>query len=261
MNEQEPTARRGTAARLVARLAGAARAAVVADVRIGLGYTAVKLADGRAGVAYTFRDEAQGGCAVFEGIRPLSGRAAVDLLALLPSRDAIEAGVGLACANALANRDAFGQLGGDVLEHLDVGADEEVAMVGHFGPLVEPLRARARSLTIFERVAAPTALLRPAAEAVEALPRCPIAIITATSIINHTIDGLLEAARACRQVALVGASTPLSAETFAASPVTLLSGVVVTAPAEILRVVSEGGGMRQFGPHVRKVTVRVNRTN
>jgi hypothetical protein len=39
---------------------------------------------------------------------------------------------------------------------------------------------------------------------------------------------------------------------------TMLSGVVVTQPEEVLRVVSEGGGMRQFGPHVRKVTLRVS---
>jgi hypothetical protein len=58
-------------------------------------------------------------------------------------------------------------------------------MVGHFGPLVGPLRQRARSLTIFERVAAPTGLLRPREEAVEELPRCAIALITATSIIDH----------------------------------------------------------------------------
>ena len=37
-----------------------------------------------------------------------------------------------------------------------------------------------------------------------------------------------------------------------------LSGVVVKEPEEVLQVVSEGGGMQQFGSHVRKVTVRVN---
>jgi len=56
---------------------------------------------------------------------------------------------------------------------------------------------------------------------------------------------------------LLGASTPLLAEVFGAQQVTMLSGVVVKDPDEALRVVSEGGGMRQFSPHVRKVTVRV----
>jgi hypothetical protein len=245
------------AARIRSCLSAAAREVAVADVRIGLGYTAVLLADGRSGVAYTFRDEARGGCSVFTGIRPLSGRPADDLLALLESHDAIEAGVGLACANALANRNEPEQLTGDILEHLEVRPEDDVVMVGYFGPLVETLRKRARSLTIFERVAAPTGLLRPQEQAVAALARCQIALLTATSIINHTLDGFVDAARGCHQVAVLGASTPLMAEVFSTTGVTMLSGVVVTAAEQVLRVVSEGGGMRQFGPHVRKINVKV----
>jgi hypothetical protein len=124
MNEERVFDPPTTARRLVARLADAARNAVVAKVCIGLGYTAVELADGRTGVAYTFRDQARGGCSVFNGIRPLAGRPAADLLALLESSDAIEVGVGLACGNALANRDEHAWPGGDILEHLDVGPGE-----------------------------------------------------------------------------------------------------------------------------------------
>lgn len=245
------------ASRIVNDLLDEAREVGVADVRIGLGYTAVVLDDGRAGVAYTFRDLAQEGCSVFNGIRPLSGRAAADLLVLLESRDAIEAGVGLACANALVNRDDAGQLDGDVLDHLDLRPDDHVGMVGHFGPLVAAIQQRARSLTVFERVAHPSGLLRPQEEAEDTLPQCQVALITATSIINRTVDNLLASARNCREVVLLGASTPLMPESFSAGSVTMLSGVVVKNSGEILRVVSEGGGMRQFGPHVRKVTVRV----
>jgi uncharacterized protein (DUF4213/DUF364 family) len=245
------------AARIVSCLHDAARETSVAEVRIGLGYTAVMLADGRTGVAFTFRDQAEGCCSVFDGVRPLGTRPAADLLALLESRDAIEAGVGLACANALTNRDEAGYLDGDILDHLDLRAADHVGMVGHFGPLVGPIQKRARSLTVFERVDEPTGLIRPQEEAQAALPRCQVALITATSIINHTVDNLLDAARGCREVALLGASTPLVAEVFGAHKVTLLSGVVVKEPAGVLRVVSEGGGMRQFSPHVRKVTVRL----
>lgn len=244
------------AARIVASLAGRAGGVLVSDVRIGLGYTAVMLADGRTGVAFTFRDLARGGCSVFEGIRPLSGRPAADLLALLESPDAIEAGVGLACANALANRGEAARLAGDVLAHLELGPGDRVGMVGHFGPLVGPIRERAGSLSVFERVDRACGPLRPWAEAAAELPRCQVALITATSIINHTVDGLLEAARGCREVVLLGASTPLLAEVFERD-VTMLSGVVVMAPPGVMQVVSEGGGMRQFGPCVRKVTVRV----
>jgi len=246
----------GVATRIVSSLIDSARRVLVSDVRIGLGYTAVMLADGRTGVAFTFRDLAQGGCSVFHGIRPLSARPAADLLVLLESRDAIEAGVGLACANALANRDQAACLDGDILDHLDLRPDDHVGMVGHFGPLVGPIQRRAGSLTVFERVDRPAGLLRPQAEAAAELPRCQVALITATSVINHTVDDLLEAARGCREVVLLGASTPLLAEVFEEN-VTMLSGVVVKAPPGVLQVVSEGGGMRQFSPYVRKVTVRV----
>ena len=254
----EPPGGGSVAARIVSGLTGSAREARVSDVRVGLGYTAVRLADGRTGLAYTFRDQATGGCSVFNGIRPLSGRPAADLLALLESPDAIEAGVGLACANALTNRDEAGRLDGDILDHLDLRPEDRVGMVGHFGPLVETIRKRARSLTVFERVDQPSGLLRPHAEAETVLPHCEVALVTATSIINHTIDQLLIAARNCREVVLLGASTPLLPQAFSTERVTMLSGVVVKDPGEVLRVVSEGGGMRQFGPHVRKVTLRVD---
>jgi len=246
------------ATRIVRGLIDSAREARVSDVRIGLGYTAVRLADGRTGVAFTFRDQARGGCSVFSGIRPMSARPAADLLALLESREAIEAGVGLACANALANRDDAVYLDGDILDHLELRPGDHVGMVGHFGPLVDTLQKRVRSLTVFERVDQPSGLLRPQEEAQATLPRCQVALITATSIINHTVDALLRATRGCREVALLGASTPLTAEAFSAVRVTMLSGVVVEDSEEVLRVVSEGGGMRQFSPHVRKVTLRVS---
>jgi hypothetical protein len=132
-------------------------------------------------------------------------------------------------------------------------------MVGHFAPLVEPIRARARSLAIFEAVEQPVGPLRPRAEAPAALRGCQVALITATSILNHTVDDLLAAAWGCREVALLGASTPLHPAAFAGTSVTLLSGVVVIDPPGVLRVVAEGGGMRQFRRYVDKVTLRVSR--
>ena len=233
--------------------------AVVSDVRIGLGYTGVMLDDNRAGVAYTFREEAQSGCSVFRKLRPLSGRHSSELVALLPSDDPIEAAVGLACANALVNvEDACFQTG-DVLKCLGLRFDDHVGMVGYFGPLVGAIQKKVRTLTVFDKLRPSSGLVRPAEEAEDTLPECQIAIVTATSIINHSIDNLLEAAAKCRELVVLGASTPLMSEAFCTRKVTLLSGIVVQEPREVLRIVSEGGGMRYFGPHIRKVCLRVSR--
>lgn len=244
--------------RIGERLGAMVGDARVADVRIGLGYTAVALEDGRAGLAYTFRDLAKGGCSVFHGKRPLAGRAAADLLSLLDSADAIEAAVGLACANALANTNEVESVDGDVLDLIDLRSDDDVAMVGYFGPLVEPLRRRVRSLTIYEREESTSPAVSPAREAHDGLARSSIALITSTSFVNGTVDALLKAAQGCREVVLLGASTPLLPDVLGLAGATMLSGVVVRDAAAALRVVSEGGGTRQFGPYVRKVGVRAS---
>jgi uncharacterized protein (DUF4213/DUF364 family) len=256
MQLAKATERAIIASRIVEELATPARDARIADVRIGLGYTAVMLTDNRVGVAFTFRNEARGGCTVFHGLRPLSDRSASDLIALLGSSDPIEAGVGLACANALANKSEEVLLDGNILEHLDLRPTDHVGMVGYFGPLVKPLRAQSQSLTVFEKVEEPHGEIRSTEEANEILPHCQVALITATAIINRTIDGILRLVGGCREVAVLGASTPMLPEVFSIANVTMLSGVVVKEATDVLRVVSEGGGMRQFSPYVRKVSLR-----
>lgn len=228
----------------------------VADVRIGLGYTAVMLADGRTGVAYTFRDRTPPDCSAFAGTRPLAGRTSTELLDYLESEHPVEAAVGLACANALLNQGGEDFREGDLLNVLSVGFLDRVAMVGFFGPLVGPLRKRARELLIFEHDTSRGDGVMPAEEAPAFLPQCEVAVITSTALLLGELDRLLEAARGCREVALVGASTPLAPSVFGPLGVTLLSGVVVTDGPGVLRVVSEGGGMAFFGGHVRKVNVR-----
>jgi len=232
------------------------RSQKVADVRIGLGYTAVLLEDGAAGVAYTFRDQLSRGCSVFHGERPLASRSAHELLSYIYSNDCIEAAVGLATANALANHSRPDLAYGDLLHNIEIKPDDTVGMVGFFAPLIPSIRAKAASLKIFERVKHRTEELLPEELAAEQLPDCQVALITSTAIINHTMDVLLDISQSCREVILLGASTPLVGEILKETPVTCLSGVVVTRPSKILQIISEAGGMRFFKENVKKVNLK-----
>jgi uncharacterized protein (DUF4213/DUF364 family) len=225
------------------------------DVRIGLGYTAVMLTDGNVGVAYTFREDAAAGCSVFMGMRPLAGATTTQALKYLGSGNGVESTLGLAVANALANRPGPCQHEGDVLEFLEIQPGDRVGMVGYFGPLVIPLEKKGCDLTIFEREASRSDRVLPAEEALDRLPTSDIAIITSTTLILGDLDRLLDAALPCRKVALVGASTPLVPNVFRENGVDLLSGITVTDAAGILQIVSEGGGMGFFGSRIRKVNV------
>jgi uncharacterized protein (DUF4213/DUF364 family) len=237
----------------------ASRAAeLVRDVRIGLGYTAVRLESGATGLAYTLREDLPGGCTVFRGERPLAGRKASDLLAYLASSDKLEVALGLATANALASQMLESAREGDVLDALELRPSDEVAMIGHFEPLTRALERRVRALRVFELGSRAEGVL-PGEEAAQWLRSSDVALVTSTALINGTLDALLEAARACRAVVLLGPSTPLFAGAFAGTPVTHLSGVQVTDPDGLLRVVSEGGGMKFFKGLVRKVVLPVER--
>lgn len=229
----------------------------VRDVRIGLGYTAVLLEDNRIGVALTFHEKVKKGCTVFSGLYPLAGRDASELLALLESGDPVETAVGLATANALTNTVKDTLREGDSLEALSIQPGDKVGMVGFFAPMLPRLKEMTSSIFIFERIPQKQGDLLPEEEAFRLLPQCQIALITSTSILNHTVDRLLEASAACREVVLLGASTPLLPGAFTGTPVTHLSGIVVTEPQEILRIVSEGRGMRYFRKSVKKVNLRL----
>lgn len=237
------------------RLMPVAEASRVRDVRIGLGYTAVMLETGQTGVAYTFRDASTRRCTFLASLDPLVGKKASDLLGLLVEKDEIPAAVALATANALVNTMRTGLREGDILEHLHILPEDKVGMVGFFAPLVPRLKKKAASLFIFERITRRRGDLLPEKEAHTLLPRCEVALITGTSIVNHTIDDLLVAARSCRQVVILGPSTPLLPEAFTGTAVDLLSGVIVTNPPEVLRIVSEGRGMRFFKNNIKKVNL------
>ena len=234
----------------------AAAARSVADVRVGLGYTAVQLEDGRCGLAYTFRDETHEGCCVIGEAGTLTGRRASELAEWARLLDPVASTVGLATLNALTGVPP-GATEADLLTELQVISNDVIGMVGYFGPLVGPLRSRGKALHVFERRPSAYSGALPEAAAAEVLPQCHVVILSATTLLNRTLDDLLELCRNAREIALLGPSTPLLPTVFVNRGVTLLSGIHVVNPERLLRVVSEGGGTRQFGSAVKKLTLRL----
>lgn len=222
------------------------------DVRIGLGYSAVQLEDGRTGVAFTFGDRVLGGCCQFLDGPPLAGRKASELLEFIGSTEILMSALGLATANALANTLPGEGIEGDVLEALHLSSNDRVAMIGYFVPLLTPLENRVARVDVYDESSLERPETSPATDAIEGIAHADVALITSTSIINNTIDELLEAAKSCRETVLLGASTPLVPEAFSDSPVTMLCGITISDSANILRVVSEGGGTRFFKPYSKK---------
>lgn len=226
------------------------------DIRIGLGYTAVALEDGRCGLAYTLHEKEYESCTVIADAGTLAGRKTSELISWMKHSDETACAIGLATANALIDI-PDGAIESDILDLLQVGSQESVGMIGYFGPLVGPIRKNARSLHVFERKPIPELGVLPDTAAGNLLPQCQVVVLSATTILNQTIDGLLDCCKSAREIAVLGPSTPFLPEPFRKRGVTVLSGVQVIDGPRVLRVVSEAGGTRNFGTAIRKLTLRL----
>ncbi len=227
----------------------------VADVRIGLGYTSVRLDNGYAGLAWTAKTHA-GSCSHEAKAGTLGGRPAGELLALLSGfGQSLSKTIGLATANALASSIKRPQsVSTEILELIDVQPEEHVTMVGFFGPVVPRLKKIGCRLDILELDPEKAGTLTPE-QGREPLATCDVAIITATSLITGTMDGLLAGLGDPRAVVILGPSTFMRPEVYVGTKVTHLAGSWVRDAGAVEKIVSEGGGTRILKHHLDFTTI------
>jgi len=214
----------------------------VADVRVGLGYTSVRLDNGNTGLAWTGKSQLSG-CTHEAKAGTLAGRPAGELLNMLASsNNPLSRTIGLATANALAaGLPRPESTRAEVLDLVNIQASDHVVMVGFFGPLMPALRQTGCRLDILELNSDRPGTISPR-DGREPLAACGVAIITGTSIVTGTLDGLLAGLRNPRAVVILGPSSFMRPEAFAGTPVTHIAGVRVRNPAAVEKIVSEGGG-------------------
>jgi uncharacterized protein (DUF4213/DUF364 family) len=222
----------------------------VVDVRIGLGYTSVRLDNGNLGLAWTARNRSAG-CTHELKAGTLAGRPAEALLERLTgTQNALARSIALATANALAAglpRPETTSV--DVLDLVNIQASDHVVMVGFFGPLMPRLRQTGCRLDILELNREKPGTLPPE-EGHAPLAACSVAIITATAIVTGTIDELLDGVGSPRTVIVLGPSSFMRPEVFSGTPVTHVAGVRIHDASAVEKIVSEGGGTRILKPHM-----------
>jgi len=227
----------------------------VADLRIGLGYTGIRLDNDATGIAAVLFDALPHGCTVVQSAGNFAGSAATDLLKyLVNGKNPLEIALGLACANALIKPPVDYGDNQEATTYLNLKPGEKVAMVGLFAPLVEKIRATGAILTVIEKNPQRLEVLSEEAKQ-KALKDCDVAIITATTLLNNTFEETVSLLGKPRSVALLGPSTPLVPEIFRDTPVTHLGGVAVADSAKVLQIISEGGGTPALRPYLHFVNI------
>lgn len=241
----------------------------VTDLRIGLGYTAVKLESGACGLACTLRYRLDlGGCSLLSQAGMMTGFEAAEAIPLLRSHNMLEAAVGLAAMNAVIAA-GFPQAGkrerAPISELLRVTAQDRVGMVGYIGPIVKELQQCAREVIVFDEAKiastnsgqAEISKITATEQQARLLPQCDRVILSATSLLNKTFDSLVEMALKAREICVMGPSTPMLPDVFRARNVTLLAGRQILDAQKVLQIVSEAGGTKSFSKVTEKIYLHV----
>jgi uncharacterized protein (DUF4213/DUF364 family) len=182
----------------------------------------------------------------------LEQHSALELAQWVFSKSYTEAGIGLAMINALLPpiQNSVDLAAEDYIARQ--GANNQVALIGHF-PFVSRLKEQVKKLWVLELNPKEEDL--PAYTAPEIIPQADILAITATTLINHTFDGIFALRKPDAKVLLLGPSTPLSPLLFQVG-IHVLSGSIVEDPDMVLPLVRQGATFRQIRNHgVRLVTV------
>ncbi len=229
----------------------------IADVRAGLGYTCVMLENSNCGLAYTFRNHLGQCCDVLHGAGDLIGKDCAELIPWIKDCSRLKAAIGLAAANAAVNNGQDKLDLGNLMDVLTVKPTEHFGMIGEFKPILYKVSQMTKNIHVFDEHDTACGEIYSENAISNSLPKCDVIIVTATSIINHTIDKVLMYCQNAREVCIVGPSTPLCPEIFGKYHVTLLAGTVVKNPELILQIVSQAGGTMSMKPAVKQVLMRV----
>ena len=178
---------------------------LVKEVQIGVHWTAV--ISKNCGLASTLCEPPPHHGNQVREVGSLHNKNVNELARYVLSDRLLEASVGLAAINSMIDIDerqcesinAF-----DIL--LEKGKGKSIGIVGHF-PFIPKLKKEANQLFVFEKRLQEGDL--PENEMENLLPQCDVIGISATTLINHTLENMLKFCRADAFKIMLGASTPM----------------------------------------------------
>ena len=171
------------------------------------------------------------------GAFPFTGGSAADLAQWSLSPDIGKASLGLAAINSLVRVDASRCTevnAADIL--MEKGGGKNISLIGHF-PFVDDLRCVAKNLWVIEKWQKPGDL--PAEDAEKYLPQSDVVALSSTTLINHTLEGLLPLCSAKSFKMLLGPTTPMTEVLFSYG-IDVISGSLVTDTDLAITYIKQG---------------------
>lgn len=179
---------------------------------------------------------------VVRDVGHLHRKTAQELAAYALSENFMEVSIGIAAINSLLEvneKDAVEMNASKIL--MKKGAGKNVAVVGHF-PFIPHLRTGVQNLWVIEQQ--PTGGDNLTSSAADLIPQADFVAITASALINHTLDNLLALCSPDSLVMILGPSTPLSPVLFDHGA-TIIAGSRVLDESVVLTSIGQGATFQQ----------------
>ena len=249
------------------KLAAEYEAITVERAVIGIFFSGVKLSNGCTGLSYTpVKDVPEAVCCPSSAGRifdphKIKGMPAAEVLNALNSNEPIKAAAAIATLNALSAvcwerglTDEYRiQMDADAVDAVRMPADRTVALIGAFVPVLRKLKVRGGRWWVIEQdprtlKADELANFIPADQSRKTLAAADVLIITGVTLVNHTLEAILDAARPDAEIAVIGPTASLLPDALFKRGVRVMGGVRVKEPDELLDVLAAGGsGYHFFG--------------
>jgi hypothetical protein len=229
----------------------------VSRVCISLCYTAVMLDTGHVGLCHTPTEDI---AHTHWGHRlDFHGSKALETARLANSFDMIGRTVGVATLNALSQyvMDSEGykrQLGVDLSDAIKAKKEDIAAVVGYIRPLVGKLRARVREVYVFERNPQLRGDALPETFVDLVLPKADVVFISGSSLVNGSLDKLLELSGKAKFVGVGGPTASMLPDPLLERGVNIVAGVRATGQ-EVMDAVAEAKPFVAFKELVEKYVI------
>lgn len=243
---------------------------------IGLFFTGVRLDNGAGGLCFTpIKAIPEAVCCpssakVMPASGKLEGRKAVQFLDEMLSGNFLKKTMGIAVLNALSTvcwtkkpPEAYEiKTGVDALNEMAIPDEGYVIVVGALIPALKKLKQRGKPFGILELdpltlKADELEFLIPLEKAPEMVPKADLFVITGTTLINDTLEGLLEMRKPGAEVIVVGPTASMLPDAFFRRGVNTIGGVMVTDADRTLNVIAEAGsGYHFFGKGAERTVIQ-----
>jgi uncharacterized protein (DUF4213/DUF364 family) len=230
------------------------------DLVIGIFFTGVKLSTGHAGCAFTPIGEIpEAVCCPTTAARmpqagALEGTPISEIIKYSLDPNIVKSAIGVATLNALSqlilesangkeyemirDRDGFNLLG--------IQPHETVSLIGAFGPYINRLKTMGNPFFIIEKNSQTLRLdemkhFKPESEMRDALEKSNVAILTGTSLVNHTIDQILTLLRNGIRAGIIGPTASMIPDAFFKRGIHVMAGIEIQKPDTMIKILKQGG--------------------